>query len=188
MTASYQARELTLPRPAFNLPGMRFSRLLYGLLALAVAIWWVSQLGGEEKRIRGRLDELADLLGKDGPENALVAANKARSVALLFARDFEVLLQGYGSGAVSGPQQISQAMLRYRTPPSSIEVTFRDVEIELDAGERTAGMSAVAVAAATTGGNFHQRRFRLAFRWVKEEEEWVIRRAELIEELDAGLF
>ncbi len=167
---------------------MRFSSWLYGLLALAVAIWLVSQLGGEERRIRGRLAELAELLEKDGPENGLVAVNKARSVALMFASDFDVVLQGYSTGAVSGPQQISQAMLRYRTAPSRIDVAFRDIEVELDAAKRTADMSAVGVASATAGGDLSRRRFRFAFRWVKEDREWVIQRAELIEELAAGLF
>ena len=167
---------------------MRFSYWLYGILALAVAIWLSSQFGGEERRLRSRLDELAELLEKDGPESGLVAANKAHSVGLLFARDFEVVLQGYAAQGVTEPHQISQAMLRYRTPPSSVSVTFRDVEIELDAAQRAANMHAIGVASATTDGRLDRRRFRFAFRWLKEEREWVIQRAELVEELDAGLF
>lgn len=165
---------------------MRVSHWLYGLLALAVAVWLFNQLGGEERRIRARLDELAALLDKDGPESPLVAAATARSVSAMFARDFEVALEGYGSA--TGPQQIAQALLRYRSPPERIDVTFRDVEIELDAGERSAEMSALGVAVATTDGSLSRRRFRFALRWIREDREWVIRRVELIEELDAGLF
>ncbi len=75
-------------------------------------------------------------------------------------------------------------MLRYRSAPSRIELSFRDVEVEVGEGGASAEMTAVASASATTGGDLRHRRFRLAFRWLKEDGEWVIRRAELIEELE----
>ncbi|MEM7351102.1 MAG: hypothetical protein AAF657_09870 [Acidobacteriota bacterium] len=166
----------------------RVSYLLYGVLAIAFGIWLLGQLGGEKRRIQSQLDKLEELLEKDGEESGLEAANRARSVALLFARDFEVVLSGYAEGSTTSPQQISQAMLRYRTAPSRIDVSFSDIEIELGPGERGADMGAVGVAAATTDGHLSRRRFRFAFRWIRDEREWVIQRAELIEELDAGLF
>lgn len=166
----------------------RVSYLLYGALAIAVAVWLFGQMGGERRQIEKRLEALQDLLDKDGQESPLSAANKAHSVGSFFAREFEVILGGYGSGAVPGRQQIAQALLRYRTPPSRVDVTFRDIEIQLDAGERGADMTATGVAAATIDGNLSRRRFRFAFRWIKEDREWVIQRAELIEELDPGLF
>ena len=173
----------------FNLSEMRgrVSYLLYGALAVAVGIWFLGQFGGEKRRIQGQLEKLEELLEKDGPESGLVAATKARSVALLFDRDFEVVLSGYAEGSTTSPQQIAQAMLRYRTSPSRIEVTFRDVEIELDGTERAADMTTVGVAVATSSGSLSRRRFRFSFRWVKGEREWVIQRAELLEELAPGL-
>ena len=166
----------------------RVAYLLYGVLALAVGIWLFGQLEGEERRIRERLALLEDLLEKDGEESRLAAASKARSVSALFTREFEVILGGYASGAATSAQEIAQAMLRYRTPPSRIEVGFSEVAIELDSGERGAGMTAIAAATATIDGSPSRRRFRIAFRWVKQDREWMIRRAELIEELDSGLF
>ena len=166
----------------------RLSYYLYGALAVAFGIWLLGRSGGEERRIVRQLEALEELLEKDGQESNLVAANKARSVARLFDREFEVVLRGYAQGTATSPQQISQAMLRYRTPPSRIEVAFREVEIELAAGEHAADMTAIGVAAATTDGNLSRRRFRFAFRWVKGQREWVIRRAELLEELESGFF
>ncbi len=162
----------------------RASYLLYGLLAAAVTVWLFGQLGGEKRRVSKRLERLEDLVEKDGAENDLVAANKARNVGLLFARDFEIDLQGRAQGVVTERQRIAQVMLRYRSAPSRIELDFRDVEIEIGEGGGSAEMTAVASASATTGGDTSRRRFRLAFRWVKEDREWVIRRAELVEELE----
>ncbi len=162
----------------------RASYLLYGLLALGVAVWLFGQLGGEKRRITQRLERLQELVEKDGAENDLVAANKARNVGLLFARDFEIDLQGRARGVVTERSTIAQVMLRYRSAPSRIELSFRDVEVEVGEGGASAEMTAVASASATTGGDLRHRRFRLAFRWLKEDGEWVIRRAELIEELE----
>ncbi len=162
----------------------RVSYLLYGLLALAVGIWLAGRLGGEKRRIVERLERLEELIEKDGAENDLVAANKARNVGLLFAREFEIDLQGRARGVVTERQRIAQVMLRYRSAPSRIELTFRDVDVEIAEGGASAEMTAVAAASATTGGELRVRRFRLAFSWLKEDGEWVIRRAELIEELE----
>ncbi|MEM7587814.1 MAG: DUF4440 domain-containing protein [Acidobacteriota bacterium] len=167
---------------------IRASHLLYVGLAVAVTIWLVGQRGGEKRQIEKRLGGLEALLDKDGPESPLSAANKATEVGSYFAREFDVILGGYGAGAAPGRQQIAQALLRYRTPPSRVEVTFRDVEIQLDQGERGADMTTIGVAAATVDGNLSRRKFRFAFRWIKEDRDWVIQRAELIEELDPGLF
>ncbi len=161
----------------------RVSYLLYALLAVAVAVWLFGQLGGEKRQIVKRLERLEELVEKDRPENDLSAANKARNVGLLFARDFVIDLKGRASGVVSDRARVAQVMLRYRSVPSRIELTFRDVEIELDEAAGAAEMTALAAASATTGGDLQHRRFRLAFSWVKEDREWVIRRAELIEEL-----
>ncbi len=158
--------------------------VLYALLAVAVVIWLAGQLGGEKRRIVKRLDRLEELIEKDGAENDLTAANKARNVGLLFARDFQIDLAGRARGVVTERQRIAQVMLRYRSAPSRIEVSFRDVDIELGPGDRNAEMSAVAGVSATTGGDDSARRFRLAFSWIQEDGEWVIRRAQLVEELE----
>ncbi len=167
----------------------RASYLLYAVLAAAVAIWLFGRLGGEERQIVKRLERLEELVEKDGAEGDLVAANKARNVGLLFAREFAIDLRGRARGAVTERPRVAQVMLRYRSAPSRIELTFRDVEVELAEGGRSAEMTALAAASATTGGELQHRRFRLAFNWLKEDGEWVIRRAELVEELEGpGLF
>ncbi len=167
----------------------RASLLLYGLLAIAAGIWLVGQLGGEERRIVKRLERLGELIEKDGAENDLVAANKARNVGLLFAGDFAIDLQGRARGTVTDRSMVARVMMRYRSDPSRITLSFRDVEVEVGEAASSAEMTAMATASATTGGDLRHRRFRLAFSWVKEDGEWRIRRAELIEELDGpGLF
>ncbi len=162
--------------------------MLYAVLALAVGFWLLGQMGGEKGRLRERLETLEELLEKDGPESPLAAANKARSVSALFTREFEVLLQGASAGAASSPQQVAQAMLRYRSSLSRLGVGFRDVKITLSVDERTAEMTAIGTASATTDGGPSRRQFRFSFDWVKEEREWLMRRVELIEELEPGLF
>ncbi len=117
----------------------------------------------------------------------MTAANKARNVGLLFTREFAVVLQGQAAGTVSERQRVSQVMLSYRRRASRIDVTFRDVEIELRQGSLGADMSAVGVVSATTDGSLSRRQFALAFRWEKEDGEWRIRRAELIEEIEGFL-
>ena len=167
----------------------RASYFLYALLALAAGVWLFSQMGGEKRRLMKRLEGLGELVEKSGEESDLVAANKARNVGLLFARDFAIDLQGRARGAVTERARIAQVMMRYRSPPSRIDLTFRDVEVEMNEAASTADMTAVATASATVDGEPSVRRFRLAFHWVKEEREWVIQRAELVEELAGpGLF
>ncbi len=166
----------------------RVSYVLYALLAAAVAVWLFGRLGGEERRIVKRLEHLEELVEKDGPENNLSAANTARNAGLPFPRQFARDLRGRARGVVTERAQAARVMLRYRSAPRRTELTFRDVEVELDEAS-AADMTALAVASAVTGGDLQHRRFRLAFRWVKEDREWVIRRAELIEELAGpGLF
>ena len=181
---------MTLPPAVVNLLDVRgrASRLLYALLLLAVAFWLVSRTGGEKRRIEKRLERLEELVEKNGDESQLVSANKARNVGLLFAREFAVDLKGRARGVVTERPRIAQVTMQYRSAPSRIRVEFSGVEISLGAAERSAEMTAVATATATTGGDLSRRRFRLAFRWIQEDGEWVIERAELVEEVEPGLF
>lgn len=161
----------------------RLAPYLYAALAVAVAVWLFSGLGGEAREIERRLEALGETLEKDGAESGLVAANKARQVGLFFADRFVIDLGPYDQ-TVTERQRISQVMLAYRADPSRIGVSFRDLEIALDPGERGAHVSVLAAVTATTEGELSRSGYRLALRWVKERDEWRIERAEIVEAVD----
>lgn len=165
----------------------RWIYLLYGLLGLAVALWLYQQVGGDERKIKGKLQELEQLVEKDGPESDLVAANKGRQVGLLFSRDFEIYLEPFGQH-MDDRARLAQVMLGYRRPAQRIDVGFRDVQIELLEGQpKRARMDAVAAVNGTVDGQLRRESYRFAFHWLEEDGIWRIEQADLVEVRD-GLF
>ncbi len=157
--------------------------LLYGLLALGVAVWLYSSWSSDRRRIERQLGELRALVEKDGKESALVGANKARQVGQLFGRDFALELGAYGQ-VINDRARVAQVVLQYRTGSERIGVDFRDQELAVDSQLRLADMTLVASVTGTLDGDAYRERYRLRLRWVEEDGEWRIQRVELFEVLE----
>ncbi len=157
---------------------------LYGLLAIGVGLWIYQQLDSEERRIRGQLAALQDLIEKDGPENDLVAVNKARLLGELFSSDFEAHILPL-STSLSDLQGLMQIALQYRRQHDRISLDFRDQELSVDRHLQRAEMAAVAVITGARGG-LSQERYRMRFEWIAEDDAWRIRRLEVLEVLEGS--
>ncbi len=164
---------------------MNASRWLYVVLALAVGAWLLTTLGGEERRIRGRLTELGDLLEKDNDESPLAAAEKSRRVGLLFTRDFEIRLEPFQQ-VVTDRRQVTRTMLGYRSRFGKVSVGFRDEQLEIDEAAGRADLALTAVVSASRDGGPSREAYRLAFHLRKVEGEWLIERADLLEVLEGA--
>lgn len=159
--------------------------ILYAALGIAIGLYVYSLSGGEERQIEKRLDTLQELVEKDGPESDLDGANKARKLGLLFARQFEIRLTPFQQ-VVTDRQRLMQVMLGYRRGSEKVGVGFREVQVELQGGG-SATMDLVAVATGWTDGQPSREAYRFHLVWTREEGEWRILEAEMLEVLDAGL-
>jgi hypothetical protein len=81
-------------------------------------------------------------------------------------------------------------MYQYRSRASRIGVDFRDQELTIDDRLRIGDMTVVAAIDGTADGGFYREAYRFRIRWVVEDGEWRMQRAELLEILEGspGLF
>ncbi len=158
---------------------IRSSYILYGIIAIALAVWALSFLGGDARRIRSRLAELEALIEKNEQENNLVAANKARLLGGFFTSSFEIDIVPF-SQVVTDRQQLMRVAMGYRSRSERIGVVFREQELAIDAERRSADMGLIA---ELTGRRMSltPERYDLRIRWSEEDGEWRIRRLEVLE-------
>ncbi len=162
---------------------IRGSQLLWIVLAAAAVVWAASRfLGGETQRIRRQLAELEQLIEKAEGENNLIGANKVRRIGELMAPQFEIEIVPY-SQVVRDRQQLLRVAMGYRSRSPTIEVDFRDQEIEVDTARRSASHRAVAVLSGQGRG---QESYRVAFQWTQIEGEWRLRRIDVLEVLEGA--
>ncbi len=167
----------------------RLTKVLYGVLALVIALWIYGQWSGSERQIKRQLGRFADTVEKEGQENGLVAANTSRKLGEFLTANFEIHAQPF-AGVMTDRARLSQVMFQYRARAESIGVDFRDVELTVDEKLRIGDMDMVAMIAGKTDGGRFKESYRFKLRWVKEDGEWRIQRAELVEILEgpANLF
>lgn len=168
----------------------RASTLVWGLVALAAILWAWQWWQGDERRLRSRLGELADLIGKSEGENQLSAANQARQLGLFLAEPFEIRLEPFGQ-VVSDRQQLQQLFFAYRAGFTQIAADFAIERLEVDPATRLAAIEAIAsLSGERTSGGPARDRYRLRLGWVETGGEWQLREVVLVEVLGgaAGLF
>ena len=160
---------------------------LYGLLFLGIAIWIYQEWASEERRLLRRLGELQELIEKDGGENDLVAANKARQLGELFTEDFTIHLTPIGE-TLTDRQRLMQVALQYRRQHSRVGLGFSDRELTLGVQKRRGELLTVASLTATRDGSPSRGRYRLRFEWQKQDGVWRIHTLEVLEQLEGSLF
>jgi hypothetical protein len=156
--------------------------------ALAVALllalrWWRS----DERRIHAAFDGMLAAAEKSGEESQLDRLGHARRFAEVFAFEFVVSAQPY-SGTITDRQQLMGILDAYRS--ASRTVTARGVDRELTVRDNgTADLFAVIDLDGSAGGGPGRERFRARFSWVRENGEWRISEAEILERLErSGIF
>jgi hypothetical protein len=166
----------------------RTTYLLYAVLAAAVGVWLYNSWSSDRRRIERQLDRFRSLIEKEGDESALAAADRARRVGELLARDFALHLEPYAP-VLTDRRELARVVLGYRSRASRIGLDFRDRDLALDETLRIGDMTLVAAIAGTADGRRYSEGYRLRLRWVPEDGEWRIQRVDLLEVLERpGLF
>lgn len=159
-------------------------RLLWLALAVGVAVWAWTAWASEEVRIHRRLAALVGAIERSPGEGDLVGAAKANKLASLFAQPFsvEVIPEGL---SLDDRGRLQQVVWSYRSGRRRIGLDFRGRETTLGEGARAAETTATAVVSGEPG---EREGFRVRFSWVREDGDWRIRRLEVLERVDPGLF
>ena len=163
-------------------------RWLYVVLAVAVAAWFFSQRGGDERRILRQLESLRETLEKPTGEGDLAGVQKARELGEFFTQSFEI--RGEPLGVLTDRQRMMQVALQYRRSVDSVGVGFSDRQLALT-GEgpgRLGEMELVVTLTGRTGVDLRRESYRVFFLWGLESDEWKIRQIELLEVLEGGPF
>lgn len=156
------------------------------LIAVAAAVWAYQWWHGDERRLRSRLGELADLISKSEGENQLTAVNQPRRLGLFLAEPFEIRLEPFGQ-VLSDRQQLQQAFFAYRGGFAEISADFAVEKLTIDPATRLATMETVAtLSGERTGGGPARDAYRLRLGWVENAGEWQLREVVLVEVLGGG--
>lgn len=141
------------------------------LAALAAFMWWRQR---DEQRIRRTLDALVTEVQKAGPEGAIAAAARARSIADRFDEDPEIDLDEMPVAAAHRTE-LASIVFRARAAVSRLEVKLYDTTVEVDRSAGTARVQTTARATATLEGSGGDTRTQeLAFEWVRTPDGWRI--------------
>lgn len=120
-----------------------------GILLIA-ALVVKSCLATEEGRIRGQLDQLAELATFSDGQSQLAMVGRARRVGDLFSEDCEVSVQGTRglAAGLQGRKAVTQAMLSAQSQLGSLDVRIFDPTIRLNQ-EQNAAIVEARVQVAT---------------------------------------
>lgn len=164
------------------------TKILWAVLAVAVAVWLFLQLGGgPEAAVNARLDELAEAIEKDDAgEGDLQAAARSRAFSEFFAEGFRVSAPQVG-GELADRARLMQTYLGYRRRYGQIDASFRERKLEVDASGSVVDVECVATLSSGDGLAISRDRYRLAMRWRDSGGEWKLTDVEMIEVLEGGL-
>jgi hypothetical protein len=143
-------------------------------LACAVAAWaaihfWPS----EEARILRRLDRLAQCVEKDGTENYLTLALKARNLGEGFSDPcrFDVSRAGL-EGNVSR-DRITALLMQFHSDVSSVSIRFLQRKVEFYDNESAGLLFAAEMRGKLTDGEPFAERHAFVCR-LKKEKQWIL--------------
>lgn len=164
---------------------IRGSHLAWGVLAVAAAVWAVSRMGSDDERaIRRQLGRLEDLVAKAEGESNLEGANKVRRIGDLLTPEFEIHVEPYGQ-TVRDRRELLRVAMAYRARSSTVALSFRDEDLEVDPRSRTARLDAVALV---SGDGLRHERYRVTMGWSEEGGEWLVHRLAVLEILEGSPF
>jgi hypothetical protein len=164
---------------------MKRSHLLWIVLALGVAIWFMTGAGGPEAELRNRLAKVEDLIDKQPGESALASAERANRLRDDLAATFRIDLTAAGGGVVTDPAGLARSFVGFRRAFDRIEVGLEAQSIEIQ-GANTARMEVRASLVAVGGAvGLSRDAFRVEIRWRREGGDWRMAEVLVVERLDA---
>ena len=156
-------------------------RSLFALAALVLVLvaWWM--WNSDSRRLGRRLAEIEELATKSPVETQFQGAARAKKLADLFASRFEAVAEPE-SYATSNRQDLIRGIIGYRARTSSLGVEISREELFIDPGGETATHYAYVEFYADLGDLAGTESYPLQISWVRENGEWRIAKAELLNE------
>ena len=144
-----------------------------GLVALAVAIWYV--LPSRERQVKRQIKALSSWAAKTGEEGALASAQAARDARDFFADSCEWDAEAYNlSGRVS-VDDITRYDFAARSRFTRLRLTFYDVAVDFDPeGEALVTATARIEADPRDGGDTANETHEVRCTMVKMDGRWLI--------------
>jgi hypothetical protein len=161
---------------------MTARRLALVVLALAAVVFWITR-SGDRQQIERQLDELSELVSKDGTETPLAGLNRARLVTEHFASHFEVRAQQLRFSS-RDKRELTGFIHGYRRGSERINMSASVQALDIDEENRRATHR---VDFQFTGGGplgAPSERYRVQINWLEEEGQWKIDYIDLIEILE----
>jgi hypothetical protein len=156
---------------------MNKTRILYLVLAVAAAIWLGSRFFGDEAgKIRGRLEEIRDLIEKSAGEGALEGVSRSTSFAELFAEPFEAEVSPAGQ-RLGDKGRLMQVFVGFRHASERVTLDYRAVEIVVAENQREAGVTLEALLNGGPAGMLAGEAFPVELRFRKVDGDWLVARA-----------
>lgn len=166
----------------------RSGQVLMAVLILVAMVGALRYWFSEERRIRARLGQVEEYLGKPEGEGDLIGANKARKLGELFTPDFEISIPQYDI-SVSDRGELVRVALLYRSRAKSATASFSPGEINIDGSGVNATVQVTATLTGNDEGTRRRESYRVAIDWAKDSREgWLIRRLEVLEVLEGNPF
>jgi hypothetical protein len=153
--------------------------LLLGAAAAAAVI--LSQ--SETKKVKKSFNRLADWASKDGEENLVTLARKARDIGTLFAGECEFKTHVVPFSGVLTPEDVSGYAMRGRALFSSLNVKFYDETITFQEEDLARAGVTLRVKGLLTSGEPIQETHEIDCVLRKIEARWLFSRFEIVEVL-----
>ena len=153
------------------------------MVGTLVVVGWVGlgMWNGDERRIGRRLSKLQKLAAKSPVESQLQGAAKAKQIAELFAREFELRAE-FENFATSNRQDLMRGIIGHRARTRSLVVAVVREELFVDPGGTTAIHYAYVEFINDLGDLDETESYPVRVEWVKEGGDWMIRKLEVLPE------
>ncbi len=150
-------------------------RIILALTLLIAGVVIYRYLLSETRIVTKRLKSLIAVLEKDGSENTVEAALKAREAGDFFHLDALVFLNG--SLSIRGRDQVVRNVVYFRNFRNKIKINLGYID-----AESLNGAVITKFRVRVTGDKTDRGKFLVSAKWVKEDGGWVIAEARIVEE------
>ena len=159
-------------------------KALLPVLLLAAVLLLLGYWRSDRNVIQRRLDQVEELLAKQGPEDQLTAFGRARRVTERFSPGFLVLARPY-EGAISDAQELARVVAGYRAGLRTLRLVNRQRSVSVDGEQGTAQMRLRVEAWSEAGSGPSRQSYDFRIAWLKEGGDWWIQEVDLLA-VDSG--
>ena len=154
---------------------------LYGLVAIAaIVVVTIHQMDRDARRINKRLNQLAKTVEKTSGESHLSTLAKSQQVVGYFTPDALLRLHPVLPHQVTR-RELSTVFYQVHSRVETLNFRIRDRRLEVDRPTGTADMRFTATGTAQWGARTESQIHEFHLHWVKQDREWYIDQAEIVQ-------